>query len=228
MADLIKEIIEDIKDKKEITVSYIQRNFSVGFLTANAAFAELLSKDYISQNGKVNRKNIYKELGLKPRPEMKLIFLDVDGVLNCSTTKDLCEFYTGIEDKKVAILKQIVDKTDAKIVLISTWRYTWNKENSLKSEQEELATYLDEKLEAQGLSIFDKIDNEAIGRGQGIIEFIDNLKINGFDVEQFVIIDDEMFDYKETKLTKYLIQTGYKEGLTKKHISKAVEKLNTI
>ena len=228
MTELTKEVIEDIKDKKEISVSYIQRNYGVGFLVANTMFAQLITEKFINQNGKVNKKNIYKELGIEPRPEIKVIFLDIDGVLNCSTTKDLCEFYTGIEDKKVAILKQIVDATDAKIVLISTWRYTWNKDPKHKSEQEELATYLDEKLAAQGLTIFDKTDNEAIGRGQGIIDYIDNLKANGVDVEEFVIIDDEMFDYKATKLTNHLIQTGYKDGLTKKHIRHAIEKLNTI
>ena len=124
MTELTKEVIEDIKDKKEISVSYIQRNYGVGFLVANTMFAQLITEKFINQNGKVNKKNIYKELGIEPRPEIKVIFLDIDGVLNCSTTKDLCEFYTGIEDKKVAILKQIVDATDAKIVLISTWRYT--------------------------------------------------------------------------------------------------------
>ena len=32
----------------------------------------------------------------------KICFLDVDGVLNCCTTKDRCCGYVGIDDKKVS------------------------------------------------------------------------------------------------------------------------------
>ncbi len=64
---------------------------------------------------------------------MKIIFLDVDGVLNCHNTfKKQHEKYikTGIweieiELSKVKLLKQIVDNTNAKIVLSSTWRLSW-------------------------------------------------------------------------------------------------------
>eukprot|EP00012_Vannella_robusta_P006151 CAMPEP_0206201584 /NCGR_PEP_ID=MMETSP0166-20121206/11650_1 /ASSEMBLY_ACC=CAM_ASM_000260 /TAXON_ID=95228 /ORGANISM="Vannella robusta, Strain DIVA3 518/3/11/1/6" /LENGTH=261 /DNA_ID=CAMNT_0053620317 /DNA_START=1 /DNA_END=783 /DNA_ORIENTATION=+ len=49
---------------------------------------------------------------------MKLIFLDVDGVLNRDVTEG------GFEDECVEALKYIVQKSGAKIVLSSTWRYT--------------------------------------------------------------------------------------------------------
>lgn len=48
------------------------------------------------------------------------IFLDVDGVLNSRDSK----WYEGIDlcEEKIKILKRIVDKTNAKIVVSSTWR----------------------------------------------------------------------------------------------------------
>lgn len=51
---------------------------------------------------------------------MKIIFLDVDGVLNCQNSKSNCYGIMGIDDDKVSRLRKIVECTDAKIVLIST------------------------------------------------------------------------------------------------------------
>lgn len=49
---------------------------------------------------------------------MKIIFLDVDGVLNSIEDR----FSWTIEtDKHLEILKYIVDKTNAKIVVSSSW-----------------------------------------------------------------------------------------------------------
>lgn len=163
---------------------------------------------------------------LNKKQTNKIIFLDVDGVLNCSSTKDRCMGYIGIEDKKVLYLKQIVDTTKASIVLVSTWKYYWHKEKEMKWKQDEMANYLDEKLNKQGLFILDKTDDEVINRGEGILDYINNLNDMGISVDKFIIIDDEMFDYKVTKLTKNLIKTGfYNGGLLNKHMEKAIEML---
>ena len=54
---------------------------------------------------------------------MKVIFLDIDGVLNVIPTKfDQWGAYFGPDDHFVKNLKKIVDQTGAKIVITSTWR----------------------------------------------------------------------------------------------------------
>ena len=53
---------------------------------------------------------------------MKIIFLDVDGVLNCATTKERVRDLLFVEDRKVQLLKELVDETGATIILSSTWR----------------------------------------------------------------------------------------------------------
>ena len=57
--------------------------------------------------------------------DRKIIFLDIDGVLNSidyfEHTKH-CKGYSEINPKKVKLLKEIVDRTGAEIVLSSTWR----------------------------------------------------------------------------------------------------------
>lgn len=226
----VKDIVEKLSERENISVSMIQREMSVGFIEANKLFKELEDNGFITKNK--NNKYVFNKdklnivFGIDNTPGRKLIFLDIDGVLNSSSTKDRCGVYVGIEDKKVELLKQLVDTTKAKLVLISTWRYTWFKEDYLKPEQDELANYLDDKLGKYGLTIIDKTDDEAIGRGQGILEYLEHLNNQNIKVDNYVVIDDEMFDYKETKLTKNLIQTSYdKGGLQLKHISRAIERL---
>ena len=58
---------------------------------------------------------------------IKIIFLDIDGVLNCRNSKPSCFGIMGVDNKKVEVLKSIVDKSGAKIVLISSWRIGWKR-----------------------------------------------------------------------------------------------------
>ena len=51
---------------------------------------------------------------------MKVIFLDIDGVLNCAKTPNPRKF-PYIVDKKL-LRRFLVDRTGAKVVLSSTWR----------------------------------------------------------------------------------------------------------
>jgi len=53
---------------------------------------------------------------------MKVIFLDIDGVLNCSTTSNPRKLPYIIDKKIVRRLKRLLLRTGAKVVLSSTWR----------------------------------------------------------------------------------------------------------
>ena len=61
---------------------------------------------------------------------MNIIFLDIDGVLNHLGCKSFapskCYF---VEDDKLILLKELIEKTEAKIVLSSTWRSGWKDLN---------------------------------------------------------------------------------------------------
>ena len=155
---------------------------------------------------------------------MKFIFLDIDGVLNCSETKHKSPTgCVGIDPDKVFQLKQIVDATGAKIILTSTWKTDWFITNNL-DELNKDGRYLYDSLSAHGLGILDKtIDYAWSKRGQGIIDFLKNSYC-----ESFVILDDGLFDFLELGLDRYLVRTEYfDEGLTKYHVEKAINILNT-
>jgi hypothetical protein len=53
---------------------------------------------------------------------MKVLFLDIDGVLNCSKTRNPRHFPYVVDQKLLARLRKLLDRTGAKVVLSSTWR----------------------------------------------------------------------------------------------------------
>jgi hypothetical protein len=53
---------------------------------------------------------------------MKVIFLDIDGVLNCPKTPNPRKFPYVIDKRLLARLKKLLDRTGAKVVLSSSWR----------------------------------------------------------------------------------------------------------
>lgn len=157
---------------------------------------------------------------------MKVIFLDIDGVLNCQLSKSRYKGMLGVDDDKVQLLKDIVDSTGAVIVLTSTWKVDWFKCEYIE-DLPAMGGYLVKKLKNFRLHILDKTeDKEWASRGDGIKEWIKNSKVN---VESFVILDDEIFDYDEENLMNNLVKTSfYGEfgGLQPSHIQKAVNILN--
>jgi hypothetical protein len=53
---------------------------------------------------------------------MRVVFLDIDGVLNCDSTPNPRNFPYIIDPKLLARLKKMLDRTGAKVVLSSAWR----------------------------------------------------------------------------------------------------------
>lgn len=155
---------------------------------------------------------------------MKVIFLDIDGVLNTPSSESRCGEYTGIDDDKVERLKKIVEKTKAEIVLISTWKKYWRKEEKLKPLQDYSANYLDEKLAKQGLKAIDKTKDKADGRylsrGESILEYVYRNS-----VENYIILDDCQFDYDGCDLTDNYVKTNQIEGLSEQQVKVACETL---
>ena len=163
---------------------------------------------------------------------MKFIFLDIDGVLNCTTTTERHKGMIGIEDEKLQLLKEIVSATGAKIILTSTWKTDWFPdvpEEDLPSD----GKYLNKKFAKYGLHIMAKTEDECWGkRGEGILRFMGNL---ARPVTSYVILDDERFDYIELGMDKNLVKTqfvpmyeGQECGLHKYHVEKAINILNGV
>ena len=146
---------------------------------------------------------------------MKVIFLDVDGVLNnWDTTVFTAKGFQFVEDEKIALLKSIINATDAKIVLSSDWRYDRN------SSDDSDFVELRDKLSLFNISFFDFTPEITWNdRGKEIQAWLDSHP----DVTDFVIIDDR--DDMQPNMD-HLVQTVLKDGLTEELAAKAIKMLN--
>ena len=151
---------------------------------------------------------------------MRIIFLDVDGVLNSNDTEDVFRGFIGLDYSGIKLLREIVDATSAEIVLVSTWKLSWDKDGSLPDS---LGAYLDARLAEEDLTIIDKTGGHIYDRGQGIVDWLAE-----HPTESWIVLDDEIFDdYEECGIMPHLVKTSfYDGGLKDKHVEMAIEMLN--
>lgn len=151
---------------------------------------------------------------------MKVIFLDIDGVLNSDEYFDKIKnlniesIESEVDIEKIKFLKKAVNETGSKVVLTSSWRYTRNAQK-LKELLLKYNIYV-------GLTSF--IQNE---RGLEIKKYLSEHQ----DVEDFVIVDDEIFDSYDEELMKKLVKISngngrnFGEGLLPKDVDEIIKRL---
>ena len=154
---------------------------------------------------------------------MKVIFLDVDGVLNLSAREARSPSgYIGIAEKCVRNLKSIVDQTNAYIVLTSDWKYGWSPDNERCDPE---ARYLNKKLNRHGLHIMTTTrEDERRHRGHGIKDWLERNP----HVTDWVVLDDELFeDFEPLGILPHFIQTDFHaDGLNESKAIHAIVHLN--
>ena len=150
---------------------------------------------------------------------LKVIFLDVDGVLNNDSTGVEWYPYVRISTALVAKLSKIVEKTDAEIYLVSDWKREWYKDN--KAIQDIYADFLDFKLAQFGLKITDKVEGGSCTRGKNINEFLGN-----HDVSAYVILDDDDYDYYDCGHGANYVPIYAAVGLSDENVRTAIDILN--
>ena len=136
---------------------------------------------------------------------MKVIFLDIDGVLN----------YHGsqiIDATCLSNLKNIVENTNAKIILISTWKQFFDEEIfSELSEKDKESFLYHRKLLTDSFEIFDIVEDYFADKDANVVSEVSLGDLVGMDtddhdawrsieiarwlnknkgVESFVILDD--------------------------------------
>ena len=148
---------------------------------------------------------------------MKVIFLDIDGVLNTESYREdpkVDYFEEPISEVHMSWLEHLVKETDAKIVLSSTWREYWDC-GDIQSDR--FGEYINNLFEKYGLKIFDKTP-ELKDRDREINEW---LKLHSGQIERYVILDDFDFEWSESN-AKYLVKTEDDVGFDEKASEKAI------
>lgn len=150
---------------------------------------------------------------------MKIIFLDFDGVI--STYEKGWRF----DVEKIELLKEIVDKTDAKIVVTSSWKRGFTEvDNFIKSfydkpRNKDLKNVTIFDWFAK--SIYDITDNNGSWRGDEIQRWIDK---HNEEIESYVILDDDS-DFRDNQLFNF-VQTDTYEGITSREVKLCIKILN--
>ncbi len=143
---------------------------------------------------------------------MKVIFLDVDGVLITDETRRLGN--RNVSPACVAALNSLLERTDARIVLSTSWR--------VGLTGRELCALFRQWGVTGG--IIDKTPNLPEGcRGDEIARWLEERQTSRGDVESFVIIDDHD-DMGE--LMPYLVRTRSAVGFSDEDVERATEILS--
>jgi hypothetical protein len=139
---------------------------------------------------------------------MRVLFLDIDGVLNHEDT--------GIyfEDEKVRILNKILTTTDANLVVTSTWR--------LGATPEEMDALLSSQgvLPGRVIGVTPYLDDQ---RGMEIQEWLKTWT-SRYQIEKIVILDDRS---DLAPVDHSLIRTSKTIGLTEQDANLAIQFLNS-
>lgn len=143
---------------------------------------------------------------------MKILFLDVDGVLNSTRSRSFLALSKGALRR----LRSIVEQTGCKIVVSSTWR-----------KHEFSRVRLRKTLRYKGLEIYDitpDFSRGSIGergcRGDEIQEWLDRHP----ETTAYCILDDDS-DMLDSQLRNF-VQTDMDYGLTDTLAYRAVQILN--
>lgn len=162
---------------------------------------------------------------------MKVIFLDIDGVLNGEYSKIYKKEDGDLDCKKAKLIKELVRKTGAKIVLSSSWKHRWD--NTLRKKKL-LKFFAENSLKLYDITpTFDGDDYEIIYAGKAVYErdFVRGREITQYllthDIESYVIFDDIIDLGKEHKDNLIVTKFYYGNGISKKDIKKALKILNS-
>lgn len=165
---------------------------------------------------------------------MKLIFLDIDGVLN--STKYVCSDYykqatAGMSDAEVMLIahhlhldpdaiklvNDLVKRSGAQVVLSSTWRGKYSCAEMTEMMKGRGAEF---EISDATPALFGKVHSSRIPRGKEITHY---LKLLEKQPEAYVILDDhdDMMHH-----LPYLVKMDVKLGLTQDDVEKALKILN--
>jgi hypothetical protein len=154
---------------------------------------------------------------------MKIVFLDIDGVLN---TPSIVAKYSRrsnsnrknrwvVGRKMMPLLNQIRDETGAEFVISSAWRTVLS--------QGDLQFY----LAKEGFlgALYDRTPCLGKARGEEILQWMMEEEAKGIVLESFVVVDDITYDIDEYILEGRVVAVDENQGLTEAQTSRIIRLL---
>lgn len=162
---------------------------------------------------------------------IKIIFLDIDGVLNSDSWYEKCikhklkPIHRNLDPEAIKKINEIVVSTGAKLVISSSWRFDHRTPSDLKNSG----------LQAEIIGRTDYLNTHGdfIVRGNEIQKFIaDNIEMLSEgtlayygDYKAYVILDDDS-DMLFTQSDNF-IQINSMTGITDENVKQAIKILNS-
>lgn len=148
---------------------------------------------------------------------MRAVFLDIDGVLN-SHRYD-CERAPAdgnIDATRLPLLRELVERTDAVVVLTSTWRKHWDP---LGVQTDAVGEAMAATLLGHGICLYDRTPDLDNDRPAEIAAWLAAHPA----AERFVILDDIKLGWGA--LEPYVVKTDYRigRGLEPRHVAAATD-----
>ena len=158
---------------------------------------------------------------------MKVIFLDIDGVLNSNFWNDTHQREisdgTLIDEEKVMLLGQLIRNTSAKVILHSGWKFWFDSEvKPLRREAERLISMLEkEGIKVNGVTPDHTTEEIRKSKKFSLVKASEILAwVSQYDnIEKWIVIDD--LDLHNEEIRKHQILTDASIGLTVENICEA-------
>ena len=142
---------------------------------------------------------------------MKILFLDVDGVLNCRRTPQIITSIYPLDPYMVLLVDRIIRATDCKVVLSSAWR---NHPQGVE-------------IVNKSIPLLDITEDFATIRGKEIEKWLttDHFCCTKKEIKKYAILDDtdEFFGSQRDNFFK----TSYEFGLTEEIANNVINHLNS-
>lgn len=161
----------------------------------------------------------------------KLIFLDVDGVLNPNTNirmrkekgEPTVSHLIKLPGDKIYRLKKIIMATGAEIILSSSWRIGFNRSTMTPSPA---VINLNNQLNRYGINISDWTPlHYDRNRGDEILHYLNLFIRDNKYKPKYIIIDDDIQDLLSLH-RGHIIHTNTTLGLQDEHVNIAINLLN--
>lgn len=143
---------------------------------------------------------------------MKILFLDIDGVVNCVKTAQRHRGMIGIDPYMALLVDRIIQATGCKVVLSSTWRLF---EESRKEVKKQVCDFIDVTPR-----MFDGIYAHK-ERGHEIKDWLDKHP----EVTKYAILDDNS-DMLDEQLPNFF-KTSWASGLDQDIANMVIAHLNS-
>lgn len=145
---------------------------------------------------------------------MKVLFLDIDGVCNCATTAQRHRGVIGIDPFMALLVGRIVEATDCKIVLSSSWRHWEEGRDEVRRQVWDFIDVTPSMPKSGGA--------EDMERGFEIQDWLDRHP----EVTKFAILDDDSDMLPEQKPSFF--KTSWQTGLTEEIAKQVIDHLNAV